>query len=43
MSSEKKTPTAAEVRAKHKEFLFPSTANYYEEPRRARERQGLPR
>jgi 4-aminobutyrate aminotransferase-like enzyme len=24
--------TSAEVRAKHKEFLFPSCANYYEEP-----------
>jgi alanine-glyoxylate transaminase/(R)-3-amino-2-methylpropionate-pyruvate transaminase len=27
-----KTMTSAEVRAKHKEFLFPSCANYYEEP-----------
>ena len=27
----KKDPTSAEVRAKHKEFLFPSVANYYEE------------
>ncbi len=26
------TPTSAEVRAKHKEFLFPSCANYYQEP-----------
>ena len=25
-------PTSAAVRAKHKEFLFPSTATYYEEP-----------
>jgi alanine-glyoxylate transaminase/(R)-3-amino-2-methylpropionate-pyruvate transaminase len=25
-------PKAAEVRAKHKEFLFPCVANYYEEP-----------
>ena len=29
--TEKKQPTSAEVRAKHKQFLFPSTANYYEE------------
>ena len=29
--SDKKQPTSAEVRAKHKQFLFPSTANYYEE------------
>jgi 4-aminobutyrate aminotransferase-like enzyme len=28
----KKAMTSAEVRAKHKEFLFPSCANYYEEP-----------
>lgn len=28
----KKSMTSAEVRAKHKEFLFPSCANYYEEP-----------
>jgi alanine-glyoxylate transaminase/(R)-3-amino-2-methylpropionate-pyruvate transaminase len=28
----KKPMTSAEVRAKHKEFLFPSCANYYEEP-----------
>jgi 4-aminobutyrate aminotransferase-like enzyme len=28
----KKPKTSAEVRAKHKEFLFPSCANYYEEP-----------
>jgi alanine-glyoxylate transaminase/(R)-3-amino-2-methylpropionate-pyruvate transaminase len=27
----KKMPTSAEVRAKHKEFLFPSCANYYKE------------
>src|SRR5271156_5012378 len=26
-----KKPTSAEVRAKHKEFLFPSVANYYKE------------
>jgi len=32
MSDSKKEPTSAEVRAKHKEFLFPSVANYYEEP-----------
>src|ERR1700679_3503152 len=32
MSESKKEPTSAEVRAKHKEFLFPSVANYYEEP-----------
>src|SRR5256885_8588331 len=25
-------PLSAEVRAKHKEFLFPCVANYYEEP-----------
>lgn len=25
-------PTAADVRRKHREFLFPATANYYEEP-----------
>ena len=25
------TLSAAEVRAKHKEFLFPATSNYYEE------------
>ncbi len=29
--SDTKTPTSAEVRAKHKKFLFASTANYYEE------------
>ena len=35
--------TNADVRAKHKEFLFPSVANYYDdEPRRPRERQGAP-
>ena len=28
----KKPMTSAEVRAKHKEFLFPSCANYYQEP-----------
>ena len=27
--TDKKTPTSAEVRAKHSEFLFPSVANYY--------------
>ena len=32
MSDSKKEPTSAEVRAKHKEFLFPSVANYYAEP-----------
>jgi 4-aminobutyrate aminotransferase-like enzyme len=32
MSESKKELTSAEVRAKHKEFLFPSVANYYEEP-----------
>ncbi len=32
MNDAKKEPTSAEVRAKHKEFLFPSVANYYEEP-----------
>jgi alanine-glyoxylate transaminase / (R)-3-amino-2-methylpropionate-pyruvate transaminase len=32
MSDPKKEPTSAEIRAKHKEFLFPSVANYYEEP-----------
>jgi 4-aminobutyrate aminotransferase-like enzyme len=32
MSETKKEPTSAEVRAKHKEFLFPSVGNYYEEP-----------
>jgi 4-aminobutyrate aminotransferase-like enzyme len=32
MSDSKKVPTSAEVRAKHKEFLFPSVANYYAEP-----------
>ena len=36
----KKPLTSADVRAKHKEFLFPSCANYYEEPIVARERQG---
>jgi len=25
-------PTAADVRRRHREFLFPATANYYEEP-----------
>ena len=28
----KKPMTSAEVRAKHKEFLFPSCSNYYQEP-----------
>ncbi len=32
MSDTKKPLTSAEVRAKHKEFLFPSVANYYAEP-----------
>jgi 4-aminobutyrate aminotransferase-like enzyme len=32
MSDSKKELTSAEVRAKHKEFLFPSVANYYAEP-----------
>jgi 4-aminobutyrate aminotransferase-like enzyme len=32
MTSPLKKPTSAEVRAKHKEFLFPSVANYYKEP-----------
>ncbi len=32
MSETKKEFTSAEVRAKHKEFLFPSVANYYAEP-----------
>ena len=32
MSETKKEPTSAEIRAKHKEFLFPSCANYYAEP-----------
>ncbi len=31
MSDSKKMPTSAEVRAKHKKFLFASVANYYEE------------
>jgi alanine-glyoxylate transaminase/(R)-3-amino-2-methylpropionate-pyruvate transaminase len=31
MSDDKKHTTSAEVRAKHKQYLFPSTANYYEE------------
>ncbi|MFO0678411.1 MAG: aspartate aminotransferase family protein [Polyangiaceae bacterium] len=30
--SQPKTMTSADVRAKHKEYLFPSTANYYAEP-----------
>src|SRR5580658_8684779 len=30
--SQKTKLTSAEVRAKHKEFLFPSVANYYKEP-----------
>ncbi|HEV2104259.1 MAG TPA: aspartate aminotransferase family protein [Candidatus Eisenbacteria bacterium] len=30
--AEAATPTAADVRARHKEFLFPSVANYYAEP-----------
>ncbi len=34
-------PSAAEVRAKHKEFLFPSVANYYAEPLVAVEAKGL--
>jgi alanine-glyoxylate transaminase/(R)-3-amino-2-methylpropionate-pyruvate transaminase len=29
--SERKTATSADVRAKHKEFLFPSVSNYYKE------------
>ena len=32
---------AAEVRAKHKEFLFPATANYYREPLVPAEAKGL--
>jgi alanine-glyoxylate transaminase / (R)-3-amino-2-methylpropionate-pyruvate transaminase len=31
VSDANKKPTSAEVRAKHKQFLFPSVANYYEE------------
>jgi 4-aminobutyrate aminotransferase-like enzyme len=30
-SNDKKPMTSADVRAKHKQYLFPSTANYYEE------------
>jgi 4-aminobutyrate aminotransferase-like enzyme len=33
--------TSAEVRRKHKEFLFPATANYYEEPIVPLEAKGL--
>ena len=33
--------TSAEVRAKHKEFLFPSVANYYAEPLVLTEGHGL--
>ena len=29
--SEAKTLSSADVRAKHKEFLFPSVTNYYKE------------
>lgn len=29
--SDKKQPSSADVRAKHKQYLFPSVANYYEE------------
>ncbi|MGH7742157.1 MAG: aminotransferase class III-fold pyridoxal phosphate-dependent enzyme, partial [Candidatus Eiseniibacteriota bacterium] len=35
------TPTSAEVRAKHKEFLFPACTNYYEEPVVLAEGKGL--
>ena len=34
-------PTAADVRRKHQEFLFPATANYYEEPIVPLEAKGL--
>jgi 4-aminobutyrate aminotransferase-like enzyme len=34
-------PTSAEVRRKHREFLFPATANYYEEPLVPLEAKGL--
>ena len=37
----RRTPTAAEVRAKHKEFLFPSVANFYAEPLVPAEAKGL--
>jgi len=33
--------TSAEVRAKHKQYLFPATANYYQEPVVLAEGQGL--
>ncbi len=35
------TLSAAEVRAKHKEFLFPATTNYYDEPIVLAEGKGL--
>ena len=35
------TLSAAEVRAKHKEFLFPATSNYYDEPIVLAEGKGL--
>jgi len=35
------TPTSAEVRRKHREFLFPATANYYAEPIVPVEAKGL--
>ena len=33
--------TSAEVRAKHKQYLFPATANYYQEPVVLAEGKGL--
>ena len=35
------TLSSADVRAKHKEFLFPATSNYYEEPIVLAEGKGL--
>jgi len=35
------TLSAAEVRARHKEFLFPATSNYYEEPLVLTEGKGM--
>ena len=37
----RKGMTSAEVRAKHKEFLFPAVSNYYEEPVALAEGKGL--
>jgi alanine-glyoxylate transaminase / (R)-3-amino-2-methylpropionate-pyruvate transaminase len=41
MASDRSVPSAADVRRRHREFLFPGVANYYEEPLVPAEAKGL--